>query len=116
MKKNNDEVLNIVFKIRPSTEYKVNENGRVTILEKQERKIQRFLRKLRVNIPLYKKTTLDEFSSEVFLLIDGKKTVKEIGECLQDKFGEKVNPLYERLLLFLNHIDVNLKYIEKTTN
>ena len=45
--------------------------------------------------------------------IDGIKTVKEIGENLEERFGEKVNPLYERLLIFLNHIDINCNYIEK---
>ena len=60
-----------------------------------------------------KKIELDEYCSTVFLLIDGKKTVREIGESLEKKFGNKVYPLYERLLIFLNHIDVNCKYIKK---
>lgn len=114
--KTNEDVLNLVYKKRDSIKFNINEFGRVTILEIQEKKIQNLLRKLKVKIPMYKKTTLDEFSTEVFLLIDGVKTVKEIGELLESKFGEKVNPLYERLLLFLNHIDVNLKYIEKVSN
>jgi hypothetical protein len=59
---------------------------------------------------------LDEYSSEVFLLIDGNRTVEEIGIHLERKFGDKINPLYERLLVFLNHIDINCKYIEKVNN
>ncbi|NRW00481.1 hypothetical protein DFH65_001171 [Clostridium beijerinckii] len=39
--------------------------------------------------------------------------MKDIGESLEAKYGDKVHPLYERLLLFLNHIDVNCHYIEK---
>ena len=111
--KSNEEVLNIVYKICDCLEIEVNNNGIVTILEKQDHKIQDFLRKLKFNIPKYRKIELDEYSSTVFLLIDGNKTVKEIGESLDKKFGNKVHPLYERLLLFLNHIDVNCKYIEK---
>ena len=49
----------------------------------------------------------------MFLQIDGDKTVKEIGDNLEKKYGEKVNPLYERLLIFLNHIYINCEYIEK---
>ena len=56
---------------------------------------------------------IDEYSSEVFLDIDGEKSVKEIGEILDYKYGMQIHPLYERLLLFLNHINVNLHYIEK---
>ena len=83
------------------------------MLEKQDHKIQKFFRKLKFKIPLYKEITLDEISSEVFLQIDGDKTVKEIGDNLEKKYGEKVNPLYERLLIFLNHIYINCEYIEK---
>ncbi|MDU7439764.1 MAG: PqqD family peptide modification chaperone, partial [Clostridium sp.] len=47
------------------------------------------------------------------LQIDGCKTVKEIGQFLEKKYGENVYPLYERLLVFLNYINVECRYIEK---
>lgn len=109
----NDEILNMRFRICDNIEYEVDENGIVTILEKQDHKIQRFFRKLKVKIPMYKKITFDKYSSEVFLQINRTNTVKEIGEDLEKKFGEKVQPLYERLLVFLNHIYINCKYIER---
>lgn len=111
--KDNEEILNLKFRICDNVNYKIDNDGIVTVLEKQDHKIQKFFRKLRFKIPLYKEITLDEISSEVFTQIDGIKTVKEIGECLEVKFGDKVNPLYERLLVFLNHIYVNCNYIEK---
>lgn len=113
MPTNNEEVLNIVYKVSDGLEYQVNAENIVTILEKQDHKIQKFMRKLRFKIPQYKKIDLDEYGSFVFLLIDGKNTIKEIGEGLQRKYGENANPLYERLLLFLNHIETNCNYIEK---
>ena len=111
--KDNEEILNLKFRICDNLNYKIDDNGIVTVLEKQDHKIQKFFRKLKFKIPLYKEITLDEISSEVFTQIDGIKTVKEIGECLEVKFGDKINPLYERLLVFLNHIYVNCNYIEK---
>ena len=111
--KDNEEILSLKFRICDNVEYKVDDNGIVTVLEKQDHKIQKFFRKLKFKIPLYKEITLDEISSEVFLKIDGDKTVKEIGDNLEKKYGEKVNPLYERLLIFLNHIYINCEYIEK---
>ena len=111
--KSNEEVLNIVYKICDSMEFEVNNKGIVTILEKQDHKIQNFLRKMKFSIPQYKKIELDEYCSIVFLLIDGNRTVKEIGKSLDEKDGDRVHPLYERLLIFLNHIDINCKYIEK---
>ena len=109
----NEEVLNLRFKICDNIVYKVDDNRIVTIIEKQDHKIQKFFRKLKFKIPLYKEIDFDEISSEVFLQIDGDKTVKEIGDNLEKKYGEKVNPLYERLLIFLNHIYINCEYIEK---
>ncbi|GKZ07026.1 hypothetical protein ANS017_32010 [Paraclostridium bifermentans] len=111
--KNNEEVLNLVFKKSENIEYEVSSDGIVTILEKQDHKVQNFFRKLKFKIPMYKKMELDEYGSFIFLQIDGKKNVEELGIKLQEKYGEKSHPLYERLLLFLNHIDVNCHYIEK---
>lgn len=109
----NEEVLNIIFEVSGEIEYEIDNEGIVTILEKQNHKIQRFFRKLKFNIPMYKKITLDEHASFTFIQIDGKRTVKEIGELIEAKYGEDANPLYERLLLFLHHIEVNSHYIEK---
>lgn len=114
MLNNNEDVLSIIFRISDNLEYEVDKNSIVTLLEKQDHKVQRFFRKLKFEIPEYKKTSLDEYGSCVFLQIDGKKTIKDIGESLEEKYGAKVHPLYERILLFLNHIDVNCHYIEKT--
>lgn len=111
--KNNEEVLNLVFKKSENVEYEVSSDGIVTILEKQDHKVQNFFRKLKFKIPMYKKMELDEYGSFIFLQIDGKKNVEELGIKLEEKYGEESNPLYERLLLFLNHIDVNCHYIEK---
>lgn len=111
--KNNEDVLNIVFKLSDNIEYEVSEEGIVTILEKQDHKVQRFFRTLKFKIPMYKKIELDEYGSYVFLQIDGKNNVEKIGKNLEEKYKEESYPLYERLLLFLNHIDVNCHYIEK---
>ena len=113
MLKSNGDVLNIIYKISDNLEYEVDKDNIVTILQKQNHKVQKFFRKLKFRIPEYKKISLDEFGSWIFLQIDGKKNVKDIGESLETKYGDKVHPLYERLLLFLNHIEVNCHYIEK---
>lgn len=114
MLNNNEDVLNIIFKISVDLEYEVDEENIVTILEKQDHKIQKFFRKLKFRIPEYKKISLDEYGSYVFLQIDGNKTIKDIGESLEVNYGEEAHPLYERLLLFLNHIEINCHYIERT--
>ena len=111
--KNNEDVLNIVFRVSDKINYEIDEEGIVTILEKQDSRIQNLFRKLKFSIPEYKKITLDEYSSTAFKLINGENTIKDVGEILDSKYGEEIYPLYERLLLFLNYIDVNCHYIEK---
>lgn len=109
----NEDVLNIVYKKNEGFNYETDENGIITVLEKQDHWIQRFFRKIGFRIPKYKKTELDKFGSFIVNQVDGEKTVEEIGILLSDEFGEEANPLYERLLLFLNYIDVDCNYIER---
>lgn len=113
MLQSNEDVLNIIYKIFDTLEYEVDKDNIVTIIEKQDHKVQKFFRKLKFKIPESKNITLDEYGSWIFLQIDGEKNVKDIGDSLEAKFGDKVHPLYERLLLFLNHIEVNCHYIKK---
>ncbi|MFR3071416.1 MAG: PqqD family peptide modification chaperone [Paeniclostridium sp.] len=107
---NNEDSLNVVFKISNSIDYEVKDKI-VTILEKQDHPIQNF-RKLKFRIPLYKKLNLMNMSLH-FLQIDGKRTVEEIGENLESEYGDATHPLYERLTMYLNHIYVNCNYIER---
>ena len=37
----------------------------------------------------------------VWQKIDGKRSVYEIGQCLKEEYAEEAEPLYERLVLFL---------------
>ncbi|MGM9933838.1 PqqD family peptide modification chaperone [uncultured Clostridium sp.] len=109
----NDEILNIKFKICDGLRYEVSEDGIVTVYEKQDHIIQKFFRKMKFKIPAYKKITFDEYSSEAFIQINGLNTVKDIGKSLEMKYGSRVNPLYERLLMFLNYLYNDCRYIEK---
>lgn len=47
------------------------------------------------------KINLDEYGSAVWKLCDGKRTVQDIGDELEKKYGKTVEPLYERLAVFI---------------
>lgn len=53
------------------------------------------------------KIKLDEIGSFFWENCDGQKNIKEIGELFREKFGGKVEPLYERLSLFLQSLEKN---------
>lgn len=48
---------------------------------------------------------LEEFGSFIWPLIDGKKNIYEIGELVEEHFGEKAHPLYERLATYFQILE-----------
>ena len=60
----------------------------------------------RLKSPHYK-IKLDDIGSFIWGLCDGRKTVKEIGGKLKEQFGDKVEPLYERLGAFFQNLEKN---------
>jgi len=57
-----------------------------------------FKRSRTSNIPL------DEISSTAWKLIDGKKSIKEIGDAMDQMLGEQVAQVYERLSLLMKYL------------
>lgn len=55
----------------------------------------------------YYKIKLDEIGSFFWLNCDGTRTVQEIAELHRTNFGEKVEPLYERIAHFLASLEKN---------
>ena len=61
---------------------------------------QKFLKKPRTSF-----VHLDEIGSFVWPLLDGEKTILEIGQAVEDHFGDKANPLYERLVKYFKILE-----------
>ena len=88
----------------------------VSIVSYQNRGIQKFLRKLKFKIPEVSKVELDTFSSFVFLQINGERDIYEIGQIFRKEYEEAAEPLYERLIVFLEFLKNRTKWITyKTT-
>ena len=68
----------------------------------------------RFNIKSTYNVNLDEYGTAVWWLMDGKQTVREIGEILMTQFGDSVEPLYPRLAAFLRILESNNLIILKT--
>lgn len=68
----------------------------------------------------YFKANLDEFGTEAWKLIDGDKNVQVIGEQLLNKYGEKIEPVYDRLTEFLTNLHryefITFKELKKGNN
>ncbi len=84
-----------------------NEEGLIVLL-KPKIKNPFFAKRLlpRLKSPHYK-IKLDSVGSFLWEKCDGKMTVKELAEKLKANFGEGVEPLYDRLNLFLQSLEKN---------
>lgn len=105
------DFLTIVYQKRPTLDYHLNDQGQVVIVKEQNHWIQRFFRKLYVKIPKQTFVTLDAYGSFVMQQIDGKQTIQEIGERLAEEYEEAGEQLYERLQLYINHLEIREQWI-----
>ena len=88
-------------------EWEKKEDGLIVLL-KPKFKLA-FLKKYvlpRLKSP-YFKIKLDRVGSFIWENCDGSLRVGELAKSLQDKFGEDVEPLYDRLALFLHSLEKN---------
>lgn len=85
--------------------YNADENGTVTIQAENKgtmnKLAQIFFKKPRISY-----IHLDDLGSFVWLMIDGKRSVYEIAVSVDDHFGEKAQPLYERLISFFTALEI----------
>jgi hypothetical protein len=80
----------------------------LTILLKQKFHHPWFIKHIlpRLKNPHYK-IKLDDVGSFIWELCDGEKSIKEISARLKEKFGDKVEPLYDRLGIFFQNLEKN---------
>ena len=48
---------------------------------------------------------LDELGSFIWPLLDGEKTIIDLGTLVEERFGEAAHPLYERLARYFQILD-----------
>ena len=112
-KKNNSE--NYLEKIPVRLEkfrWTEDESGLVTIEIDNKGFFNRLLQKIAKKPPV-SFIHLDENGSFVWKCIDGQRDIIKIGELVSSHFGEKAEPIYERLLKFFAMLE-NAGFIEFT--
>lgn len=106
MKKRQENYLEKIPCHKAGLGWSQDDGGMVT-LEMENRGIanriaQKLLKKPRVSY-----IHLEEFGSFIWLSIDGKRDITAIGELVREKFGEKAEPLYERLAQYIKTLHTN---------
>lgn len=84
--------------------WSADENGIVTLDIENTGVFNRIAQKL-LKKPKVTHIHLDEMGSFVWPLLDGEKNIIELGKEVEKNFGEKANPLYERLAKYFQILD-----------
>lgn len=83
-----------------------DENGLV-ILEMKNRGVANRFAQLVFKKPKISFIHLEEFGSFIWTTIDGERNLLTIGKLLKERFGEKAEPLYERLAGYIKTLESN---------
>ncbi|WP_258083337.1 PqqD family protein [Thermococcus thermotolerans] len=100
-----EEYLNLVPVRNEKVELK-KIDGKYYLLIPMDSKLDFLARKLHGE---YRRIELDEVGAYTWELCDGRRTVNEIGKALKARFGNEVEPLYERLVTFL--VELGKRYL-----
>lgn len=99
MKNKNVAYENYLDKVpihRDGLKWSVDENGTVT-LEVENKGIANKIMQVLLKKPKVSFVHLDEMGNFIWPIIDGEKNVFYIGKEVKEQFGDKAEPLYERL-------------------
>ena len=88
----------------PEINWTTDEKGIIT-LEIENKGVANRIAQTLLKKPKITYIHLDENGSFVWPLIDGKKTVMDIAQLVEEHFGEKAHPLYERLVKFFQILE-----------
>ena len=99
-----DNFLDRIYEKMPGIAFSTSEEGVVTVdMENKgftNRIAQRFFKQ-----PSVSHIKLEGMGSFIFLSIDGKSTVYDVGQLVSGKFGEEAEPLYERLCVYIRQLE-----------
>lgn len=85
-------------------EYEISDDNKINLLVPKYRD-KFFGTILQPNIKdKYLKANLDDFGTSTWLYIDGKRNVYEISNMMRDKYGDEIEPVYDRMTLFINNM------------
>lgn len=99
-----ENFLDRVYARNDKYEWEIDENDQVIILVENTGIFNLIAQKL-LKKPRVSKIHLEEMGSFVWKCVDGKKDVHAIGKEVEQHFGEKANPLYERLSVYMKQME-----------
>ena len=109
-----DNYLDYVFRKNDDLTWTDSESGEI-IVEMENKGFANRVAQLFFKRPARSHITLEGMGSFIWTCIDGKRTVYDIGALLHDKYGDAAEPLYERLSVYMKHLE-QIGFIKKITS
>ncbi|MGN0526167.1 MAG: PqqD family protein [Acutalibacteraceae bacterium] len=104
--KNKENYLDKIPHKKEGLAWSADENNIVT-LEMENKGVVKKITQILIKKPKISYIHLDEIGSTVWQLIDGKKSITQIGEIAKELLGDKLEPLYERLSQYMKILENN---------
>ncbi|MBE5939164.1 MAG: PqqD family protein [Lachnospiraceae bacterium] len=103
-KNNQENLLNKIPVLNEDIQWKSDDDGKVTVYIENSGFYNRLAQKL-FKKPRLTQIHLDDIGSFIWLCIDGKRDIMDIGRLLEKRYKEKANPLYERLAKYIQMLE-----------
>ena len=110
MKKKNSENYLEKKPVRANIQWDTDENGNITLHVENKGAMNKIAQVL-FKKPKISYIHLDEMGNFIWPLLDGEKDITEIGKEVKDHFGDKAEPLYERLAKYIQTLE-SYRFIE----
>ncbi len=110
--KKDDNYLDLIPVRCSELDWYTDTDGRVHIKVLRDGLLDRLVRFF-VHTPEYMRVDLDAIGSAVFQAMDGRVTIGELCDGLRLTFGDRVDPVYERVGTYINILRNN-QFIELT--
>ena len=102
--RNKENYLDFVYAINSDLAWTLSESGEVIVEMENKGFTNRVAQKF-FNKPAVSKITLEGMGSFIWTCIDGTRSVYDIGFLVHEKYGDEAEPLYERLSVYMKHLE-----------
>ena len=99
-----ENYLDYVFGLPEGLIYSCSDNGTV-VVDMENRGFTNKVAQKFFKQPKVSHITLEGMGSFIFLCVDGKRSVYDIGQLVHEKYREEAEPLYERLCIYMKKLE-----------
>lgn len=99
-----DNYLDRVYRITDGLHWNISDEG-VVVVDMENKGFTNKIAQKFFKRPRISHITLEGMGSFIFTQIDGERNIHQIGIELKQKYGDEAEPLYERLCVYMKHLE-----------